>query len=355
MHLKIDFSKAALVIDEQEASIKDLYQLEQADWKKYILQFLLDWQSPQEHINIYTSGSTGHPKKITLLKTDMLASASATNHHFNIVSGANYFLCLSPTYIAGMMMIVRAIENKGVLIAVAPSNKPLANYSNETLHFAVMVPSQFYNSIEALKTMKIDQLILGGSPLNEKVLNQLKDISTKIYLTYGMTESITHIAAKEVWPQYNSHFTTLKDVEISKDDRDCLIVEPKYLSVGKLITNDIVKLISTTEFEWLGRFDNVINSGGVKIHPEKLEKELSTFIDIPFIIYSEPHPQFGEQVCLLLECNSKDLDHYKSILESNKSTLEKYEFPKLINCLPQFKRTDSGKIQRNQTAALLKK
>lgn len=355
MQLVIDFSGDELNINETTVSKNNLqkFHYESSGWQQNIISFLIDWYNEIEHVNIYTSGSTGKPKEISLLKTDMLASANATNKHFNLSIGSTYFLCLAPTYIAGMMMIVRAIQSNNTLIAVEPSNQPLINISSKKIHFAAMVPSQFYNSIKQLKTSNIEQLILGGSPLSNEVVNQLNGIKTKIYLTYGMTESITHIAVRSIYPNFENSFTALDNVNLSTDERDCLVIEPKYLSIGKLVTNDIVQLNNLTQFEWLGRFDNVINSGGVKIHPEQLESKLGTFINIPFFTYAKPHPQFGEQVCLILECTAEEIGEYKLAVSNNTSIFSKYEQPKIINAVAEFKRTDSGKIQRADTLKLL--
>jgi len=356
MQLKLDFSYDRLLVDSNSISFEDLAALkfENEAWKNHIFSFLMDWYNKKDYIQIFTSGSTGKPKQIELLKKDMLASAKATNQYFGLTKDSKYFLCLSPSYIAGMMMIVRAIENKALLIAVEPNNTPLEDLEEKNISFGAMVPSQFYNSVEALKSIKVEQLILGGSPLNEAILEHLKEVDTKVYLTYGMTETITHIAVKPILPLYNIHYTTLSNVEIATDERDCLVIEAKHLSIEKVVTNDIVKIINANEFEWLGRYDNVINSGGIKIHPEVVEAKLSKIIKHPFFIYSEKHKQFGEQVALLIECEKDALMPCINLINKSVTVFSKYEIPKAIYSLAAFVRTDSGKVNRNLTVAKLK-
>src|SRR5690606_934968 len=195
----------------------------------------------------------------------MKMSAQMTGEFFGLKEGMSALLCMPVNFIAGKMMIVRAIELKLKLFLEEPRSKILLKKS---IDFVPMTPMQVENSFDSLEKIKV--LVIGGAPLSDTLRARLLKLSTRSFESYGMTETITHIGLKEISEEF---FTTLKGVSVRKDNRDCLVIQTPYFE-EEIITNDIVELKNKSEFKWLGRFDNVINSGGIKLFPEQIEKKL---------------------------------------------------------------------------------
>ncbi|WP_209403074.1 AMP-binding protein [Pseudozobellia sp. WGM2] len=315
--------------------------------------FLLDWLNDKLTLTVQTSGSTGAPKTIVLEKEKMLNSTKATGDFFNLKEGNTALLCLSADYIAGKMMLVRAMVLGLELDYVSPTSKPIGK-EFESHDFCAMVPLQVANSLDELKNIK--KLIVGGSPMNQELKTKIKDrgLKTEIFETYGMTETITHIAVKKVHPveTENIVFKTLPGVAINTDERDCLVIDAPLVSDDIISTNDIVRIVSNTEFEWLGRYDNVINSGGVKLFPEQIEHKLHETIKARFFVAGLPDDILGQKLVLVVEGNTAT----DQLLEKIKqlTSLDKYEVPKQIFTVPKFKETDSGKVQRKKTLEQVK-
>ena len=222
-----------------------------------ITTFLQEWYDPKDHVIGHTSGSTGTPKEIRLLKKDMLASARLTNEFFNICPSSNLLLCLSPNYIAGKMMIVRTILSGANLVTVKPSSSPLQNIE-EDIDFAAMVPMQVITSLSspetATKLAHIKQIIIGGAAVSPTLEQQLQQIPTACYGTYGMTETVSHIALRQInGGKRSPYYFALGKVTFEKDERECLIIHAPHLQQQTFVTNDIIQLTDATHFEWLGR------------------------------------------------------------------------------------------------------
>jgi len=315
--------------------------------------FIINWLNEDDYILVDTSGSTGTPKNIKLLKSHMQNSAMATGDYFGLNENTKALLCLSATYIAGKMMLVRAMVLGWDIHLVSPMANPLEDLT-ESYDFSAMVPIQVEASLGDLH--KIKKLIIGGAPISGSLQEQLQAVTTNCYATYGMTETITHIAVKRInklavsLSAVESYFNTLPNVSISQDNRDCLLIDAPKVSNELIVTNDIVKIRSNSEFEWLGRYDNVINSGGVKLFPEQIEQKLSQLIKERFFVTGIPDEYLGEQLILVIE---SDVNMSLSKLDYQNCQLSKYEIPKAIFTLRKFKETSSGKIQRKQTLALL--
>ena len=307
------------------------------DFEKPVGDFLLDWFDSKSHIEMETSGTTGAPKTISVSKQAMVDSALATGDFFELEPGNKALQCLPVKYVAGKMMLVRAMILGLDLEFVAPSSHPLDN--NEiNFDFVAMVPLQAQNSIAELK--KVKKMIVGGAAVNKTLEKQLLKLPTQVYETYGMTETITHIAARKLGEKA---FTVLPYVTISYDDRNCLVIHAPRISPEVILTNDIVELVNENQFIFLGRMDNVINSGGIKLIPEQIEEKLASKIHQRFFIASKPDNELGEKVVLVIEGDKQDLDD--SLYES----LDKYEKPKELLFIPKFKETASGKIMRKET------
>ena len=202
----------------------------------------------------------------------------------------------------------------------------------------------------------IDKLIVGGGAVSNDLQNAIQNVSSAIYATYGMTETITHIAVKKL-NHYNKRsvfYTCLSGVQIYIDNRSCLVIKAPKVSDDIIITNDVVQLVSENEFEWLGRFDNVINSGGVKLHPEIIEHKLSKVIDKRFFIIGIPDTRLGEKMVLFIEGDGDSKAEKKILAEIEQiETISKYEIPKKVFFIEEFIETETKKIQRNKTLDLI--
>lgn len=328
-----------------------------------VYNFLKIWFDEKSFIEVKTSGSTGTPKLIQLQKKHMINSAKATGDFFNLQENTRALLCMSPNYIAGKMMLVRALILGWNLDVVEPISNPLENIK-KVYDFSAMVPLQVANSFEDL--YKIKKLIVGGGVVSNDLLFQIQHIKTAVFATYGMTETITHIAVKKLNNFKNvitrgkkqSHYKTIPNIKISIDERGCLIINAPKISNEIVITNDVVELISETEFNWLGRFDSIINSGGIKLIPEQLEDKIATIISEPFFLTGIPDAVLGEKLILLIEFKSLKVDKFKRLLFqkiNELKALSKYEIPKEIFFVESFIRTPTGKINRSATLKLFEK
>lgn len=318
-------------------------------FEKNIGNFLLDWLDNKSYLIVNTSGSTGKPKPIKLSKQAMVHSAIATGNFFNLKPGDKALHCLPSNFIAGKMMLVRAIILGLELDCVAPTSQPIIN-TKTRYNFSAMVPLQLQNTLTNIQN--IEQIIVGGAAVSGALKTKVKDISTTIFETYGMTETITHIAVKQInnfKDSTNNHgyFTTLPNVNISQDNRNCLVINAPNILNEDIVTNDVVKVHSNKTFEWLGRFDNIINSGGLKINPEQVEAQLKKNIKQRLFVASEKNEILGEQLILIIE------DEEVNIKPSAFNNLNKLEKPKSIYAVSNFAETASGKINRKKTLELL--
>jgi o-succinylbenzoate---CoA ligase len=311
------------------------------DFEKPVGNFILDWFDDNSYIDMQTSGSTGIPKMIRISKQAMVESAIATGDFFDIHPGQKILQCLPVKYIAGKLMFIRAFILGLEMDFVAPTSTPL--YNNDTEYdFVAMVPLQAKHSLNELKNVK--KLIIGGSMISKSLEQELKKLRTKVYETYGMTETITHIAAKEIGEQ---SFTVLPNVTISYDDRNCLVIHAPRISDEIIITNDLVELTNENQFVFLGRFDNIVNSGGIKLIPEQIEKKLAGKIEGRYFVTGKKDEELGEKLILIIEGEEQEIE--KSVFED----LDKYEKPKEIHFVPKFKETENGKIMRKETLAIV--
>lgn len=313
------------------------------DQQKSLGSFLSEWLSSEETVSVTTSGSTGIPKSILLEKEKMIASARATGAYFRLSAKTKALHCLPIEFIAGKMMLVRAMVLGWHLDVVTPNSTPISQTEN-SYDFAALVPFQAHHSLEELHRVKT--VIVGGGVVSDALIEQLQQIPSDIYATYGMTETITHIAVKKLKRQESEKmpfYEALPDVTFALDERNCLVISAPKISEEKVVTNDMAELISETRFLWLGRFDNVINSGGIKIHPEKLEPQLEKYIDTPFFIASQPDEMLGEKVILIVEGEKKNFP------DTMFSGFSRYELPKHIYFVSHFAYTKNGKLQRKET------
>lgn len=328
-------------------------------FEEEVIGFINDWQSGQKEFLQKTSGSTGEPKMIELTRAQMMASALLTIDALGLKPEQNSLLCLSPQYIGGKMMIVRSLINKMNLIAVEPSSNPFKAI-DQNIHFAALTPMQMQVALNDLDSKKkistVHNIILGGGPVSYALAEEIdKSLEGGCYSTYGMTETSSHIALKRLnGPDKSSYFSCFEDIEINQDERDCLTINGAVTNFETIITNDRVNLINANQFEWLGRIDNVINSGGIKIQSEKVERIIEKYFiehgyDNRFFLTGVPDDLLGQKAILFIEIGDKTPK--KSILIDLKDKLPAYHEPKDFLVVDRFAETPNGKINRKATIA----
>ena len=350
IHPKFKFNGLSYNSAEELLNFADDLKTHGAPYEVSIANFLEDWLDFSDTIMVKTSGSTGKPKEIFLEKQQMIHSAEATGGYFKAGEDTKALLCLSADYIAGKMMLVRALVLGWDLHAVAPERDALTEYDNN-YDFVAMVPYQLHHAIDALD--KVKKMIVGGGVISLELEAKLQNSTTEVFATYGMTETITHVAVRRLNGFAKSEvFSALPNVKFSLDDRGCLIIDAPKVSHNAVVTNDLVTLHSPVSFSWLGRVDNVINSGGIKISPEEIETKLSKFLDTPFIIASETDEALGQRIIMVVE--GKDVPSEETYRRAFQY-LDSYERPKRIYSLTKFPYTDTGKIKRQDVLSLLHK
>lgn len=309
--------------------------------------FLSEWQSNEPTIRAHTSGSTGKPKEISLLKTDMLLSARNTNTFFGIDSNSVLGLPLSIDYIAGKMMVLRSLLADCRLRLFPISNTLVVD---ERVDLLSVVPSQVASLIRDSKSLRnVSNLLIGGAALNSNLEHEIIKSGVSAYIGYGMTETCSHVALRRLG-DISKAYLAMPGIRFSTDNRGCLVIHSSDFSWKSIATNDIVELLNDTSFVWRGRFDNVINSGGIKLHPEEIEKGLSTIIDNPFYIVGHPSDKWGECVALVVEGNYADLQMIQERLAD--LNFPKGWKPTIVVGVETLPRTANGKIRRVAVAEL---
>jgi O-succinylbenzoic acid--CoA ligase len=317
-------------------------------WQISLCEFLNNWFNDNDYIEIQTSGSTGEPKKFRLKKQNMLASASLTCNYFGLNGSHSALLCLPADYIAGKMMVVRAIYSGMNLIPVKPSADPFKDLS-EHVDFAAITPYQFAHSYESLKIHPVKNIIAGGSQVSFHLQQMMNSLESNFYETYGMTETCSHIALRKLNGNDASDvFEVLPGIDIKTDARGCLMIHAPALASQELVTNDMVDLRDDKHFKWLGRFDNVINTGGIKIFPEQVEKKLEPFISRRFFISFLPDEMLNQKLILVLEGEPLKFSENESLLQNIDTVLNRFEKPKEIVTVEKFEVSTSQKILKNK-------
>lgn len=310
------------------------------------------WYDDKEYIELTSSGSTAEAKTIRLQKSSIRASALRTQKYFHYEAGDNALLCLPVKFIGGMMMLIRSIVSNLNLHIAQPSLNPLIGLTTQ-LDFVPMTPAQLISSLDhdPNATHNIKSILLGGGSVNSTLLNKIQDIDSTVFHSYGMTETISHIAIRQLNHTQNEQtFRTISGISIHSNVDSCLEITSDYFE-GIIKTNDIVELVDHNEFIWKGRKDNVINTGGIKVYPEIVEQKIDKIINNSFYIVGSSHGLLGEQVCLVIESDTV-IDH-ELIQNQLVDLIDKFELPQEIYCTPEFLRTPTGKIRRKDTLEMI--
>lgn len=331
-------------------------------------EFISEWNNEAQTIHVQTSGSTGAPKKMNVRRDRMIESAKMTCDFLGLQSGDTALLCMNLDYIGAKMMVVRSLVRQLHLIQVAPSGHPLATV-DVPITFAAMVPLQVYNSLqvpeEREKLRQIKHLIIGGGAIDDVLAAQLHDFPHAVWSTYGMTETLSHIALRRLnGLESSSWYTPLQGIKVSTNADECLVIDAPKLCDTPIVTNDIaeIRATSTSEgknvlaFRIIGRRDNVINSGGVKIQMEELERLIRPFLTMPYMVTKRKSEKFGEIVVLMVEKEGNDggatfeeksaLPILQAIHRLLHRALPRYWEPRLYLSVDRIPMTETGKPNR---------
>lgn len=335
----------------QLSEIRDFDNSVLNEYEAKVFQLIINWIDHKNEFIFQTSGSTGTPKKIIAKRTHLEASSRRTLQYLNTQNNT-ILNCLSVDHIGGAMQVIRALTFKLNLTILTPSQNPFSDTDIVWKNIALLslVPYQLSNLLSSGNAPSLKQckaILIGGAALSSELKKLLKKLDiNNIYETFGMTETLSHIAIKHTSSTKN--FTILDGITIHQNKENCLVISDDYLEINNLETNDIVEIVSPKEFRWKGRLDNVINSGGIKYLTEEIEAKIKTILpDKDLLIFSKPHPSLGSEINLLiegyLETNQPiDKDLFKSILS-------KYEIPKNIYYYPKFIRSSTKKVLRKET------
>ena len=323
-------------------------------------KFIKDWLSGQEDFELTTSGSTGEPKSITVSRAQMMTSALKTSERISLEKVTTVLICLDTKYVAGKMMLARCLTLGLGMMAVDPTANPLIKIPvDKCVQFTAFVPYQVAAILESKHPHllnNVDKVLIGGAPLNNTTIEELDRFQCECYETYGMTETVSHIALRRVnGGMKQQYFETLPGIRISQDERGCLVIAADYLP-APVTTNDLVEIAGDGKFLWLGRWDRVINTGGVKVLPEKIEREIQKIfhqksITNRFFIAALPDERLGSKVVLILEGVQMSSERVNPLLGDLKSALSAFELPKEVYHIPKFRETNTQKVDRIQTLA----
>lgn len=349
-------------------SADDFVQGKAAPWMQAhqlptpVQAFLQHWFTTDAPVLAQTSGSTGQPKTITLQRAQMIASAQLTALHFGFKAGQRALLPLSADFIAGKMMLVRAIVSGLDLYAAAPTQNIAALFPAVTFHFTPLVPAQLHALItQGADVARLGTLLLGGSDVSPELLALMPRLEQQeVWQGFGMTETVSHIALRRLHPEAEIAYLTLPGLLTETDENGQLRVWGAVTNYHWLKTNDVVAFDEPGRFRWLGRSDHVIVSAGHKVHPEVLEQTLMGFLarnspfdhlrKAGFYISSTADIQYGQVLVLVFERQAGvDQQSFEDFLRQVKQHLPSWEFPRKIIAVDAFDRTANGKIKRQLT------
>ncbi|HZK07793.1 MAG TPA: AMP-binding protein [Bacteroidales bacterium] len=320
-------------------------------WRRSIFSFLMQWLDDKSHIIVPSSGSSGQPKQLQLSKQHMVNSALKTGAFLDLKKGDSALLCLSADYIAGKMMLVRAMTLELNLFITEPADNPLQNIPDARFDFAAMVPLQVHELLKTkageAKLNNIRNLIIGGSDIGFALRNKIKTLTNRTFHTYGMTETVSHIAMQQLNGQIPDEvFHLLPGVNISTDSHQRLIIDAPDVASVPVHTNDVAELLTPDTFRILGRYDQMIISGGINLFPEVLEAKIETFIPKRFAISCVADERLGEKVVLVIEDEKWEVENTRILKANISKALERFAIPKEIIFINKIPETPNQKIDR---------
>ncbi len=318
------------------------------EWEVEILEFAGLLLDKNKNIKVETSGSTGNPKVIKFPKSAFAVSANATNNYFGLGKETTALLALPMRYIAGKMMVARAITGEYNLLAAAPSSTPLAGNFTSQIDLLPLTPFQAMRSLEETPAalQKVKAVLIGGGQVSEAVQKRLITLGIKTFMSFGMTETLSHFAMAKLKTEAEIIYVPLKGVSIKAKKNGKLNIKWKGITDGWTETNDLVELRGEG-FVWLGRSDNLINSGGIKVIPEMVEKRLAHLISCNYFVAGIPHKRLGEEVALIVETKSEDVSVSLTEVQHALSDMPFWQPRKIVE-VDHFIYTTSGKVKRKE-------
>ncbi|SDD61513.1 O-succinylbenzoic acid--CoA ligase [Dyadobacter soli] len=339
---------------------KTLWQTQKRPRNPYFAQaydFMSKWLEGNEEFVLHTSGSTGMPKPITVTRGQLQASAAMTGKALALGSGTRALVCLNVGYIAGLMMLVRGMELDWELTVTEPASNPIAGLDHAEFDFVAMVPMQLQSILENPATSnqvnRLGKILLGGAPVGLALAAQIKGLDVPVFQSYGMTETVSHIALKALnGPAANDSYVFLPGIEFGTDERGCLFASGSVTNGQRVQTNDLVE-INGNAFQWIGRADNVINSGGVKIVLDQVDQHIAlVFLDLgisnAFFCWWETDEKLGQKLVLVIE-KALHPDRAGKLAAEIRSRISTYQNPKHIYFAEAFAKTATDKIDKRAT------
>lgn len=355
-----------VIINQQEFSFQ---QIKEGEWSQQVsyfedtLRFCREWLSGKELFELRTSGSTGKPKTITISRAQMSSSARATGIFFDIQAKPRLLCCLHTAMVAGKMMLVRAMEWDSDLYLVEPSSDPLTNFPvDQRFDFVAMVPLQLETCLaheySRIVLRSIRNLIIGGAQVSSVLREKANNFASNVFQTYGMTETVSHIALANLQSDGPLIYHTLPNVTVRQTKDLVLKIKAPMSNNEWILTTDIVEIISEKEFIWKGRSDFTINTGGVKVQPEEIEAMISNTMEKKYpnrryFIAGIPDLKLGQKIVMLIEGENESPLSSKQVMDSLKFEVPPYHDPKSIYFITQFEETASNKINRQSTVERL--
>ena len=340
------------IIDLEAIVSQGLERSVQSEYEANTRQIIKSWLLGQHEFAFKTSGSTGMPKSCVFSRDQVKNSAHRSLDFFGLKPGDTVLCCLNTEFVAGFMMIIRALIGQLNLVIIDPVSDPWKNLE-DSINFTAVTPIQIESGLRdhPEKISMIGKLLVGGAAIHPLLERQLGALPVHVYHSYAMTETLTHIAMREVGSESISNiYSALEGVTFSTDAENCLIIHDAILGLKELRTNDVIELLNAKSFRWLGRIDNIVNSGGIKIQIEQLEASISELlvkhgINSNFCIVSKDDQVLTNKVVLLLENNELSFEalEIRSIL---KFGLPRYHCPTEVKLVPEIFLTKSGKVDR---------
>lgn len=322
------------------------------EWKLLLRDVVVRLVRERSGLRTHTSGTTGPPKPITIPRSDLLRSARLTGRTFGLMPGDRVLHCLPAGFIAGQMMVVRGFALGLDMHFINPQGGVLSKlHVKDRFRFTAMIPLQLHRAIQedrARVEEQFDTILLGGGPVSQVLIEDVHDLKVDVCQGYGSTETVTHVAMRRLNGPDGGDvpFTALGDCHFGRDPRGCLVVYTPHLRQHQHLTNDLVELIDDTHFRWLGRYDNVILSGGKKIYPEQLEARTAGVLPYPHYFTATSDPVLGQCVMLVLETDRPQDEVLPEVLDKVMNVLHPHEWPRRVQALTRIQRTGSGKIIR---------
>ncbi|MVN77136.1 AMP-binding protein [Hymenobacter sp. HMF4947] len=324
-----------------------------------VLELLRQWLTGAQEFGLRTSGSTGQPQLIVLKRRQLAASAARTGDYFDLGPGDRALVCLNCEFIGGKMMLVRGLERHMHLTIVEPHADPFDFVPAEAeFDFGAFVPLQLRAVLAAGRAPRLNKLraiLVGGAGVEPSLLREIQHLKVPVYLTYGMTETASHMALRRLnGPDASPHYRVLPGLHLGQDERGCLTVRGDVTDDQLIVTNDRIELLDKHTFDWLGRVDFVINSGGVKVQAEKVEQVLDVALaelgqSRRAFVAGRPDERLGQAVTAYVEGTALPPAAEQRLLALLGQRLDKYEQPKAVVYVPTFRTTASGKLDRAAT------